>query len=149
MRNLMAVLGGEQGQRIQTMMQGSGVTDAQIANHQRDVEGDSLSTLTRNQEDCDNALTDNTSSLKNLSDAIHDWQVRNPIAKTALDSAGGVVSSIGGAFALNAIKNTAARALLPGAVGAATGAGGGAGLSLIHISEPTRPCGTSRMPSSA
>ena len=25
----------------------------------------------------------------------------------------------------------------------------GAGLSLIHISEPTRPCGTSRMPSSA
>ena len=23
------------------------------------------------------------------------------------------------------------------------------GLSLIHISEPTRPCGTSRMPSSA
>ena len=26
---------------------------------------------------------------------------------------------------------------------------GGAYLSLIHISEPTRPCGTSRMPSSA
>ena len=25
----------------------------------------------------------------------------------------------------------------------------GFGLSLIHISEPTRPCGTSRMPSSA
>ena len=25
----------------------------------------------------------------------------------------------------------------------------GVGLSLIHISEPTRPCGTSRMPSSA
>ena len=25
----------------------------------------------------------------------------------------------------------------------------GKGLSLIHISEPTRPCGTSRMPSSA
>ena len=25
----------------------------------------------------------------------------------------------------------------------------GSGLSLIHISEPTRPCGTSRMPSSA
>jgi len=78
MRNLMAVLGGEQGQRIQTMMQGSGVTDAQIANHQRDVEGDSLSTLTRNQEDRDNVLTDNTSGVKALSDSIRDWRVRHP-----------------------------------------------------------------------
>ena len=78
MRNLMAVLGGEQGQRIQTMMQGSGVTDAQIANHQRDVEGDSLSTLTRNQEDSDNVHTDDTSGVKALSDSIRDWRVRHP-----------------------------------------------------------------------
>lgn len=133
MRNLMAVIGGEQGQRIQTMMQGSGVTDAQIANHQRDVEGDSLSTLTRAQEQRDNALTDNTSRLKNLSDAIHDWQVRNPIAKTALDSAGGVVGSIGGAFALQAVKNTAAKAILPGAVNAATGGAAAAGASALPV----------------
>jgi hypothetical protein len=133
MRSLMAVLGGEQGQRIQTMMQGSGVTDAQIANHQRDVEGDSLSTLTRAQEQRDNALTDNTSRLKNLSDAIHDWQVRNPIAKTALDSAGGVVGSIGGAFALQAVKNTAAKAILPGAVNAATGGAAAAGASALPV----------------
>ena len=127
MRGLLTFLGNEGG-RVSEMMAGGGVTDAQIAEHRRDVEGDTLSNLTRNQEIRDNSLTSNTSWLKNLSDAIHDWQVRNPIAKTALDSAGGVVGSIGGAFALNAIKNTAARALLPGAVGAATGAGGGAGI---------------------
>ena len=133
MRNLMAALGGEQGQRVQAMMQGMGVTDAQVSNHQRDVESDSLSTLTRNQEIRDNALTDNTSSLKNLSDAIHDWQVRNPIAKTALDSAGGVVGSIGGAFALQAVKNTAAKAILPGAVNAATGGAAAAGASALPV----------------
>lgn len=133
MRGLMAVLGGEQGQRIQAMMQGNGVSDAQVANHQRDVESDSLSEITRNQEIRDNALTGNTSWLKNLSDSIHDWQVRNPIAKTALDSAGGVVGSIGGAFALQAIKNTAAKAILPGAVNAATGGAAAAGASALPV----------------
>ena len=37
-----------------------------------------------------------------------------------------------------------ATAILP-----VTWSGAGPALSLIHISEPTRPCGTSRMPSSA
>lgn len=78
MRGLMAVLGGEQGQRIQAMMQGNGVSDAQVANHQRDVESDSLSEITRNQEIRDNVLTDNTSGVKALSDSIRDWRVRHP-----------------------------------------------------------------------
>jgi len=78
MRNLMAALGGEQGQRVQAMMQGMGVTDAQVSNHQRDVESDALSTLTRNQELRDNVLTDNTSGVKALSDSIRDWRARHP-----------------------------------------------------------------------
>lgn len=132
MRGLLTFLGNEGG-RVSEMMRGGGVTDTQIAEHRRDVESDTQSTLTRNQELRDNALTDNTSSLKNLSDAIHDWQVRNPIAKTALDSAGGVVGSIGGAFALQAVKNTAAKAILPGAVNAATGGAAAAGASALPV----------------
>jgi len=107
-------------------MAGGGVTDAQIAEHRRDVEGDTLSNLTRNQEIRDNSLTSNTSWLERLSNTIHDWQVRNPIAKTALDIAGGVVGSIGGGLALNAVKNVAADTVLPSIVSGAEMVGGAA-----------------------
>lgn len=132
MRGLLTFLGNEGG-RVSEMMAGGGVTDTQIAEHRRDVESDAQATLTRNQELRDNALTSNTSWLERLSNTIHDWQVRNPIAKTALDSAGGVVGSIGGAFALQAVKNTAAKAILPGAVNAATGGAAAAGASALPV----------------
>ena len=127
MRSLMAVLGGERGQRVQTMMQGMGVTDAQVSAHQRDVEGDTLSNLTRAQEERDNALTSNTSWLERLSNTIHDWQVRNPIANEAGSAAVDVVSAIGGGLALNAVKNVVADTVLPSIVEGA-GMGGGAGI---------------------
>ena len=132
MRGLLTFLGNEGG-RVSEMMAGGGVTDTQIAEHRRDVESDAQATLTRNQELRDNTLTSNTSWLERLSNTIHDWQVRNPIAKTALDSAGGVVGSIGGAFALQAVKNTAAKAILPGAVNAATGGAAAAGASALPV----------------
>jgi hypothetical protein len=131
MRSLMAVLGGERGQRVQTMMQGMGVTDAQISAHQRDVESDTLSNLTRAQEERDNALTDNTSWLKNLSDAIHDWQVRNPIANQALDSSRDVLTSLGGGVALHYVKNLVAKQALPAIV---EGAGGGTAATVATAS---------------
>ena len=125
MRGLLTFLGNEGG-RVSEMMAGGGVTDTQIAEHRRDVESDAQSTLTRNQELRDNTLTSNTSWLERLSNTIHDWQVRNPIAKTALDSAGGVVGSIGGGLALNAVKNVAARTVLPSIVSGAGMVGGAA-----------------------
>lgn len=125
MRGLLTFLGNEGG-RVSEMMAGGGVTDAQIAEHRRDVEGDTLSNLTRNQEIRDNTLTSNTSWLERLSNTIHDWQVRNPIAKTALDIAGGVVGSIGGGLALNAVKNVVAGTVLPSIVKGAGMVGGAA-----------------------
>ena len=125
MRGLLTFIGNEGG-RVSEMMAGGGVTDAQITEHRRDVESDTLSNLTRAQEERDNALTDNTSWLKNLSDSIHDWQVRNPIAKEAGSAAGGVVSAIGGGLALNAVKNVVARTVLPSIVSGAGMVGGAA-----------------------
>lgn len=125
MRGLLTFLGNEGG-RVSEMMAGGGVTDRQIEEHRRDVESDAQATLTRNQELRDNALTNNTSWLKNLSDSIHDWQVRNPIANEAGSAAGGVVSAIGGGLALNAVKNVVARTVLPSIVSGAGMVGGAA-----------------------
>ena len=126
MRGLLTFLGNEGG-RVSEMMAGGGVTDAQIAEHRRDVEGDAQATLTRNQELRDNALTSNTSWLERLSNTIHDWQVRNPIANEAGSAAVDVVSAIGGGLALNAVKNVVADTVLPSIVEGA-GMGGGAGI---------------------
>ena len=124
MRGLIAFLGTEGG-RVTEMMGGGGVTDTQINEHRADVENDSMSQITRAQEARDNALTDNTSKLKNLSDAIRDWQTRNPLESAAAGAAGNVAAGIGGTLATNAIKNTVAGAALPAILG---GGGTAAGL---------------------
>ena len=86
MRDLMNVLGGERGRRIQEMMGGPGLTNARVAEHQADVESDELSTLTRAQEAGANALTDNSDRLVRLSNTINDWKIRHPWLSQGADS---------------------------------------------------------------
>lgn len=139
MRDLMGVLGGERGQRIQAMMSGSGVTDEQVTRHENAVENDALAQLTRAQERGLNALTDNTSALVQLSTRIADFQAENPIGTNALGGAGGALGSLLGGGAASGVGSAVARLVTGGAAGAtgtggagatvaAVGAGGTAGL---------------------
>ena len=69
------------------------------------------------------------------------YSPKSPAAQEMLGAIGDVAAPFAGAAGLTAqmnIAGNAARAGMPALR-----------LSLIHISEPTRPCGTSRMPSSA
>lgn len=99
MRDLMAVLGSERGQRIQQMMQGGGVTDEQVARHENAVESDDLANLTRAEEAGVTALTNNTSVVTKLSNGIGDWLARNPLAApvvgAALPLAGRALGALG------------------------------------------------------
>ncbi|MDO9016552.1 MAG: hypothetical protein Q8S73_26555 [Deltaproteobacteria bacterium] len=107
MRNLMGVLGGERGQKIQQMMGGAGLSDETIAGHQREVEGDELSQLTRAQEAGANALTDNTREIVNLSRQFADWSARNPFeaqgVQTGASTASNVVGAVTGGGAAAAV----------------------------------------------
>lgn len=102
MRNLMGVLGGERGQRIQTMMQGAGVTDAQINTHRAGVENDPLAVLTRAQEKGANELTNNTNALVQLSNRIATFNAANPLASTGMVALGGLATSVLGAKGIGA-----------------------------------------------
>jgi hypothetical protein len=99
MRNLMGVLGGERGQRIQQMMAGAGLSDQTIRDHQSAVENDELAALTRAQETGANALTDNTSQLVNLSNRFADWSASNPFQaegmKAGIDTTKAIVGATG------------------------------------------------------
>ena len=99
MRNLMGVLGGERGQRIQQMMAGAGLSDQTIRDHQSAVENDELAALTRAQETGANALTDNTSQLVNLSNRFADWSASNPFQaegmKAGVDTTKAIVGATG------------------------------------------------------
>jgi hypothetical protein len=96
MRDLMAVLGGERGQRIQTMMQSRGVTDEQVARHEAAVEGDDLSNFNRLEETRLNALTTNTAGLTRLTDSIDRFNAANPITAVAAPTvAAGIAATLG------------------------------------------------------
>ena len=84
-------------------------------------------------------LSDFDDSVRSVASDADDWLRENPEFAATIPLMG-----VGGALIGSGMLSGSAT----GAV-AAGSAGAGAGLSLIHISEPTRPCGTSRMPSSA
>ena len=96
MRDLMAVLGGERGQRIQTMMQSRGVTDEQVATHRAAVESDDVANYNRLEETRLGALTNNTQGLQRLGDRIEGFAARNPIGSAGLAAGGaGLVALLG------------------------------------------------------
>jgi hypothetical protein len=99
MRNLMGVLGGERGQRIQQMMAGAGLSDRAIADHQSAVENDDLSALTRAQETGANALTNNSDELVRNSNRLADLTARFPFqaqaVKDGMNTVKAVVSATG------------------------------------------------------
>lgn len=92
-RALLTFIGSELG-RVRELQNGGGLSDAQIAAHQRQVENDDLSKLNRNQEANDAALSDNTGALRNLSDAFARFQAQNPIANAALGAAAPVAGGL-------------------------------------------------------
>lgn len=57
---------------------GSRFSEADVARGAEMVSGETHTTLQANEETRDNALTDNTSGVKALSDSIRDWRVRHP-----------------------------------------------------------------------
>jgi len=140
-RDLVAFLGGrtatgETGaQRVNAMM-GATVDTATVAEHQRDVEGDDLSNLTRAQEAGTNALTNNTDAVNRLSNRFADWTTANPLKTAAAGAGGSVLAGILGPAAASRLGNWfsgtgVGRALAPGgggvraALGAARNGAGG------------------------
>lgn len=71
-----------------------GEADVNRGQSMRDAED--LTALTQGREEHDSALTDNTSAIMQLSNAFHDFSVRNPIASSGLSAAGGLLGSLGG-----------------------------------------------------
>lgn len=102
MRSLMSFLGSEGG-RVTSLMNGGGVSNAELGSHQNAVEHDALSELNRNQNAHDNELANNTGMLKQLSDRFADWSARNPLlaplAGVAAPIAGSALSKGAGALA--------------------------------------------------
>lgn len=97
------------------------------------VDGESRTALQSAEETRLGALTDNTSAMVQLSNAINNWTVRNPIASSAIQSGGGLLGGVlGGALFPRigqAFVNTGIGARLAGL----TGGGGGILASLGSV----------------
>lgn len=119
--------GGTAGEAVTAMMNSGGITNETIAEHQRDVESDSLSELTRAQERGANELTNNTNELIKLSNAFANWSAANPLQSTAATAGGGLLAGILGPAVANRVGNWAAGTsvgrFVTGAPGAARAAG--------------------------
>ena len=119
MRNMLAFLGGQTpngqtgGQRALAMMNGGGISNAEMRSMQDQVERDDLAEVTRNEERRVTALTDNTDALKGLSDRFANWAAAHPVASTVGQGATGL---LGGLLA----------GRLPGFLGGLFGGGGSA-----------------------
>ncbi len=107
-RELMAFLGGPQGESIRRMMGQPAYAQEDINRRKQEVRGDDLSAMTKAQEEGRNALTDNTSKLKELSDTLANFAAANPILSTALQTGGGLVSGVLGGAMINRLGNYAA-----------------------------------------
>lgn len=128
-RNASGVTGAE---RITRMMGAEGVTDTEMAGRQRAIESDALAELTRNEETRLTALTDNTSKLVQLSNAIENFNARNPIESAAVQSFGGLAGGALGGLAINR-----AGALLGGSAAAQSVAAAGGVLPAIAARAAT------------
>ncbi len=114
-----------------------GETDVNRGQDMRNTED--LTTLTQGREEHDTALSDNTSEIKRLSDAFHDFTVRNPTAAAGMDAstgllgglAGAGLSRVGGAAAARVAGGLAARTAAMGALGTAGTWAAGAGAAAL------------------
>lgn len=112
-RTLMAFLGGERGAAVRQMMGAAAYSEADVSQRKAALRGDELSQIDRASEEGRNALTDNTSQLKNLSDRIADFVARNPLGSSVIQSFGGLAAGgIGGAL-INRAGTLAARGTGP------------------------------------
>jgi hypothetical protein len=92
------------------------------------VEGEQKTALAAAEAVRDNALTDNTSALVNLSNQLANWTTSNPIESSMLQSGGGLLGGVlGGALFPRigrALAGTGVGRMLTGAAGEAGGAVG-------------------------
>lgn len=117
-RNASGVTGAE---RITRMMGAEGVTDTEMAGRQRAIESDALAELTRNEETRLTALTDNTSKLVQLSNAIDNWMARNPMESGVMQGLGGLVSGGIGGLLINQVGGFLGRSAIVESITAAGG----------------------------
>jgi hypothetical protein len=90
------------------------------------VEGEQRTALQASEETRLGALTDNTSAMVQLSNAINGWTVRNPIAAAGVQSGGGLLGGALGGALFPRIGQALAGTTLGGWL-----TGGGVGASLI------------------
>lgn len=86
---------------------GSQFGEGDVARGAAMVEAERNTALTSAREAGDNALTDNTKEMNNLSNSIRDWSVRNPLGTVAAGAAAPVVGGLA-AKGLGALVATAA-----------------------------------------
>jgi len=130
MRSMMSFLGSD-GSRVISAMNGGGVTQGEIDQHQREVENDQLAQLNRAEESRASALTDNTSAIVNLSNRFADWSTAHPFESQGAQAAPGLLAPLGeGAASLafpDIVRRVGALFVDGGAASTALGAGGTAG----------------------
>jgi len=84
------------GARVTEMMGTAGVTDAEIAERRRVVEGDEQSRINRLEETRLSALTNNTTELTRLTNSIDQFNARNPLMGAGIVAGGGAaVAALG------------------------------------------------------
>lgn len=95
-----ALLGNDGLARVRRILSpDSALTEDDVRRGEGIFKGDSLATLTGGREERDNALTDNTRGIVDLSNKIHDWQIRHPLLSSAIEHGGTAVTGFAtGAF---------------------------------------------------
>lgn len=108
--------------------EGVALTEADVSRGRETFTNDAQSQLTAEQTAHDNALTDNTSKLVELSNRFASWSAQNPVANAALGTVGSVAGGVLGQGAGRVAGGAAGRVLTQTAVGRAVAplaAGGG------------------------
>ncbi len=101
------------------------------------VEGEQQTALRSAEATRDNALTDNTSAIVNLSNAFATWSTANPITSSAIQSGGGLLGGVigGGVFSRigTALAGTSVGGLLTGSttIGGTLAAAKASGLAAL------------------
>ena len=129
-RELMAFLGGPQGRAVREMMGVTAYSDQEVQQRQDALRSDELSTMNRAEQEGINALTDNTSMLKQLSDTIADFSARNPLTSSITQGFGGLLAGgVGGALINRAGQYFAGNGLAARAFQFLSGTGGEAAVA--------------------
>jgi hypothetical protein len=91
--NMMAI--GPDAQQTRDRIMNSNITDAQLGEMNNLRAGEDDTELARNQQENRDALRDNNSELRRLSDSFANWSARNPFTATAFTALG---TALGGGF---------------------------------------------------